>query len=267
MSQKINKNDLKSPDIVQAELRKGFQWTTSHSQMVLGLSAVVLLAWGGWLAMDHFAQAKETTAQAEFFKIEKKYLEKKDKFSQSLNEEMKKDLANKKAKNDAKNTVETKSSAEGPTGDLAKDYGSEIEDFSQLISKNPSTKAAQMAGLHLAQIQVEYGQFAQAEDSLKKVLSNKSTLLSALVMKQLGVVQSNLNNCQGALESWSKVLANAEGKSFYADIKLNMGLCYESLKDFSNAEKMYADVKSVDANSPISKSAEKYLKLLETVKK
>ncbi len=267
MTQKIDKKELKSPDAIQKELQKGFKWSTEHSQMLLGAGVLVVLVWGGLLVKAHFDEKAETEIQAEFFKAEKSFMEKKDKFNQAMSQAAtaEKDSKSKdKASKDAKKEV-----AELPkaTGDLAKDFGSEIEQFAKIIETKPKSKAAQMAALHAAQTQLEYGQFPAAEATLKKVVETKNSILSGLLMKQLGISQANQNNCQAALQTWQKVLANSEAKSLHADVKLNMGLCYEALKDFSNAEKMYTDAKTADSNSATSRSAEKYLKLIQTIKK
>jgi len=50
-------------------------------------------------------------------------------------------------------------------------------------------------------------------------------------------------------------------------VKLKSGLCYETLKDNAKAEKLYAEVSSSDKDSATARAADKYLRLLQSMKK
>jgi hypothetical protein len=52
----------------------------------------------------------------------------------------------------------------------------------------------------------------------------------------------------------------------HAGIKLKEGLCYENLKDLTKAEQMYSEAKNDDKESAVARTAEKYLRLLQTAK-
>lgn len=282
MNQKIDKKDLKNPDIIQGELQKGFQWTTSHSNLVGGIVILVLVVWGGLLIKGHFDQKNEEQIQAQFFKAEKSFIEKKEKFEQAIaNEKTAKDK-----KPDAGKGAESEK-LEKASGDLVKDFGSQMDEFAKIVNEHPNTNAAQMAALHFAETQIQYNKAADAEVLLKKVSVDKKSILSALVLKQLGTAQANQNKCQDAIQTWSKILTIASAKAIHADVKLNQGLCFESLNDFASAEKKYAEAKIPEmpvADSPekqklidegkikptpsaTNKTAEKYLKLLQSTKK
>lgn len=53
MDKKELKRTLKNPDAFQAELQKGFQWTTQHSQLVMIIVGAFLLVGGGFAAKSY----------------------------------------------------------------------------------------------------------------------------------------------------------------------------------------------------------------------
>jgi predicted negative regulator of RcsB-dependent stress response len=136
----------------------------------------------------------------------------------------------------------------------------------KIINEKPASKAAKMAALHLADVQLEYQKPQDAAETLKKVDIDNKDLLSGLVQNQLGTVQANLNDCNAAISTWQKVLSNARAKALHTAIKLKEGLCYENLKDLSKAEQMYSEAKNDDKESAVARAAEKYLRLLQMAK-
>ncbi|MGZ5279334.1 MAG: tetratricopeptide repeat protein [Pseudobdellovibrionaceae bacterium] len=255
---KISKQDLKSPDKLQQELQKGFQWTTQHSKLT-GLVLLSFLVLGaGISAKSYFDEKSENEIQAKYYSVEKKFLDKKTSFEQAK--------AASQAPKDPKAKTPPPAVEGKATGDFNQDFGPLAEDMMKIISEKPSSKAAKMAALHLAGTQIEYQKMTEAEATLKKVNADSKDLLSGLVQNQLGTVQANLNDCNGALSTWSKVLSNARAKALHSGVKLKQGLCYENMKDLAKAEQMYLEAKNEDKESVVARSAEKYLRLLQTAK-
>jgi predicted negative regulator of RcsB-dependent stress response len=256
---KISKQDLKSPDKIQQELRKGFQWTAQHSKLV----GVILLAFfvlgAGISAKNYLDEKRENDLQAKYFQAEKKFLEKKSGFEQAK-------MAEAQPK-DPKAKTPPPAAAGKPTGDFAQDYGSVTEEMMKVIAEKPSSKAAKMAALHVSSVQIEYQKMTEAESTLKMIDTGSKDLLSGLIENQLGTVQANLKNCNSALSTWDKVLSNARARSLHANIKLKQGLCYESMNDTAKAEKLYNEAKADDKESATAKTADKYLRLLQTAKR
>ncbi len=253
-------------DTIQKELRQGFVWSTKHSQIVFGSVLVLVVGWGGILIKDYFQSRTEASAQEALFPIEKTYLDKKEKFDQAATQ-----AAANALKSQDKNTGKAKadlpagnSSSQLATGDVAKDFGTETAAFENIITKHSNTKAAMMAAIYLAEIQTKYGKSAEAEATLKRVSSSGNSMISGLVLKLLGTTQANLNNCSGAIDTWKKVLMISEAKALSNEVRLNMALCYESMQDFGNAEKMYLEIKNTEPTSPVARTAENYLKVLKT---
>jgi predicted negative regulator of RcsB-dependent stress response len=257
---KFDKRELKSPDKFQQELQKGFQWTTQHSKVV-GIALIAFLALGAGLSAKSYLDEKnEADIQARYFQAEKKLDEKKAAF-QTAQEKPAMDPKKKNAQDAAP-------AGEKATGDFDKDYGSAAGDLMKIIDEAPKSKAAKMAALNLAEVQVEYKKLPEAQNTLSKVAAHDShDLLSGLVQTQLGTVQADLNDCNSAVSTWGKVLANKEAKSLHSSVKLKSGLCYETLKDNAKAEKLYAEVSSGDKDSATARAADKYLRLLQSTKK
>lgn len=264
MTTKLTKEDIKSPDQVTQTLRKGFVWTTNHSQMVLGALGVFVVAGVIWSVMSYFNEQKEMSQQEKYFALEKSYTEIKRGFDESARNEL---MAAQAKDKTAKPPVGKKAS-----GDLQADYGSVVSGFESFIADAPKTKAAQMAALNVSDIYLNYKKNEEALSALQKVESglSKSDALSALVWMQMGNALANKNDCQGAVEKWQNIVA-AKGLSFAHDeAKLRMGFCYESMNDLAKAEEIYTEVSkkdtSAEANIDATREAQKYLRLLKAKK-
>lgn len=262
---KTKKSHDKSTDIVQKDLRMGFQWTVQHSKSVAVVVGVFLLIGAAISAKTYFNDKAENEIQSEYYKVEKTFSEKKAKFEQAEEAAKAPKKAADKKQEEAKAIAEAL--ANKASGDFEKDYGTLAQDLNKIIEKAPSSKAAKMAALNLSGVQVQYKKAEEAKSTLSKVFTNNSNdLLSGMVAAQLGTVQANQNDCAGAISTWQKVLANSSAKALHGEIKLKQGLCYESLKDYSKAEQSYSSAQQDDKEGNIGKTAEKYLRLMKSSK-
>jgi tetratricopeptide (TPR) repeat protein len=259
LSKKISKKDLKAPDQFHAELIKGFQWTTSHSQAVLGLVAVFVIAGAVYSGVTYFKSEKENTVQQKYYTFERQYTEKKAGFDQAL---MQKDKKDPKAP-----------PVEAASGDLQKDYGTVVEGFESVLKEYPKTRGGQMAALNLSEIYANYKKNDDALRVLKAVEPGlgASEMLTALVYSQMGNIYADQNDCKQAIEQWQKIVDSKKLAFAQNEAKLRMGVCYESLNDLSKAEQMYTEASKKDEATPgddmsASRDAEKYLKLLKMKK-
>ena len=252
---------LRNADQFQRSMIEGFQWTTSHSKIVIGL-IVAFVVVGGGLALAQYQQMKtETQVQEKYFVLEKQYMEKKSGFEQAEQAKLKKDKdADKKAP-----------APVAASGDLQKDYGDIPASFEALIKEYPKSRGAQMSALNLSEIYLEYKKPEEALRTLNSVAANlgSSEMLNALVLSQLGSVYADQNNCKGAVQEWEKIVNNKNLRFAHDEAKIRMGICYEALNDLGKAEQLYTEVsKKDDANGDFgaSKDAEKYLRLLKMKK-
>ncbi len=257
---KIDKKDLKNPDAFQAELQKGFQWTTQHSKMVATALLGLLVLGAGVSAKSYLDEKSENEIQAQYFQVEKKWNEKKSSFETAESQ------ATAAAKKDSKAKASEAPPAHKASGDFEQDYGTLAAEMMKIIDSSPKSKAAKMAALNVAEIQLQYGKFQEAQELLKKVESNPKDLLSGLVLLQLGTAQADLNDCNSAISTWQKVVTSKEIQSLHPAAKLKQGLCYENTKDVAKAEQMYTEARNEDKDSAAGRSADKYLKLLQATK-
>ncbi len=257
MTTKLTKNDLKK-DAVTEELQKGFVWTTRHMNGVIIFLVGFALVGAGYSAYSYFDTKKEEESQELYYQAEKTYLNQKQKFDAYEAEANKPPVA-KKAKEEKEAATEPK--GEKPSGDLVKDYGKAISELEFVVSKDSSSNSAMMAALTLSDIYSQYQMNDKAQANLDKIKVG-SNLLSIMIMDRKASTKANLGDCKSALSIWDQALAVKTAKFMAADIKLKKGLCFESMNDISNAKVMYTQAKEGEAQSPTTKTAEKYLQLL-----
>lgn len=255
---KLSKDEIKKPDALTKELKKGFEWTAQHSNLVLGLVGVFILAGGGYSVYQWMQISAEKKLQSQYFSIEKQYLEKKTKFDQFAAKQAEPVKAEKNKK-----VEDNEDKGLKPTGDLDQDYGSVLAAFEKFVTEKPASSAAKMSALQAAGIYLSYKQPEKAIAVLNKVRGSGDTL-SAMVFSQMGTAFADKGDCKSAIDTWSKVLSNKKVGFLYPEVKLKQGICYEALKDVASAEKLYMEVKEANAGS-ISSSAENYLRALKTV--
>lgn len=239
----------KAVDPFQKELQKGFKWTTEHTRLVTIVVLAFIVIAGGLGIKSYFDTKKEMEAQTAYFPLEKVLLEKRSQFM---------------AADEPSPNKKAPMTAVKASGDFSKDYGTEAQALDAFINKYPSSKAAQMAALNLSTLQNEYKQFAEAEKTLEKVNSDASTLISGLVLSELGNAKANLNDCQNAIDTWNKVLRNKNAAFLQSSVKLKQALCYEALKNPEKAKSLYAEIKASDKEGNLGKTADKYIRLLGT---
>jgi tetratricopeptide (TPR) repeat protein len=259
----LDKNEVRKPDVVTEQLKEGFSWTQKHSQTVIGLVLAFVVLGGGYGIFSYFAEQKELKVQSEFYTVERQYLDKKQKFEEAT-------IAQDKAKKEPakKDAAEAKSESTPAlaSGDIEKDYGTEVKGLKDIIAKYPTSQAAKMAALTLSEIQVSYKLQDQALESLSVLNKNLSgnDLLSALVLSQTGNLMAEKQDCKSAIGEWEKVVKNNAAQFLHDEVQLRMGICYESLSDFKKAEELYGKVSTSKPDSVTGKTAEKYKRLLKS---
>jgi predicted negative regulator of RcsB-dependent stress response len=265
LSTKLSKDDVKNPDQVLKTLNQGFQWTQAHSTMMIAAIAAFLVLGVGVSIFTSMSEKKETQAQASYGQFEKTYLDKKRGFEEAIRDSLKPNPLKEKDPKAAAKAV--------ATGDIEKDYGTEVAGFNKVIAENGGTKAAQMAALSLSEIYLNYKKTDEAYQALQKVepKSHGNDLISYVVLTQYGNVLSEKNDCKGAVDQWGKVLAHKEALFLHDTLRIKSALCYEKMNDLGKAEELYKKVsqnsqaqpESAGGEAGLSKDADKYLRLLK----
>ena len=255
----VSSADARRPDVMTAELKKGFEWTTQHSKLV-GFTVIGLFVLGLiWAAASAWSNSKEEGLQEKYFAQEKAYTKKKeafDKFSNSAN-----------LPPDPKTKEIPKPEGEKASGDMNQDYGPMIQGFQAIIKEAPSSHAAALSAMSLLQIYSDYQKPEEALNTLKEVQTSGGTL-GVITQFELGMQMANKGDCKGALDLWTALSKNQRAEFLKPQMKLKMGVCSESLGDKTKAEEMYRDVaeSAGSKDTPTGKTAGKYLRLLEASK-
>lgn len=243
---KPRKDDL---DIVTTELKKGFEWTTKHTTLVVGLLGLLIVVGGGYAIYSTVAKNKEIELQAKYYDLEAVVTKKRGDFEM--------------AKNPPPVTPDQPAppATAKPSGDLQKDYGDVTAQLADFAKTNPSTTAGSMAALNLASLQAEYNQTEAAISTLKTVNPPKS-FLGALVQMELATQLANANNCPEATGIWQKLIDTPSAAFLKGEAKLKMGLCAEATGDLTKAQSFYSEVEKDYKDTAAGRSASQYLRLL-----
>ena len=268
MSTKFTKKELKTPDQVLKTLEDGFQWSQTHSTLLMSAIAIFIVGGIGLSIFGAMSEKKESGAQEAYAQYEKTYLDKKRGFEEAERQTLKPNPAT-----DPKAPAKVKA-----TGDMDKDYSAEVAGFNKVLEEHPSTKAAQMSALTLSEIFLAYKKPDDALQALQKVekKSQGKDLISYVVLTQFGNVLSEKNDCPAAVGQWDKVIARKEATFLHDTLRLKSAFCYEKMNDLAKAEELYKKI-SANAQAPadpttgmgeagLGKEADKYLRLLKLKK-
>lgn len=251
---KSGKRDPKAPDALTAELKKGFEWTTRHTQLILVAIVLFVGIGGGYSIWKYFRDRNEKAVQAKYFDLESQVLKKKEAFEA------------------AKAPIPPMPKGEKPpekketpaTGDFAQDYGDLPQKLSAFIVENPKTKAGAMAALTLAGLQSEYNKHGEALETLKKV--QPSGLLASLVKMQIATLTANEGKCAEAIPLFEQLVGDPASSFLKLEAKLKVALCSEAAGDLAKAETHLNQVIEEGKQQPVARSAQKYLRLLQMKK-
>jgi tetratricopeptide (TPR) repeat protein len=147
--------------------------------------------------------------------------------------------------------------------DYEKDFSAIVKKFEGVIESDPSSTAALMAALNIAEIGAQYHKEDVALSALNKAKPS-TNILSVLLLNEKATAQANLNDCKSAVETWSKLVNLPQAAAIKGQVLLKQGLCYESLNDNVKAEENYNKVIADSKEGNLSKSAEKYIRLLKS---
>ncbi len=269
MDKKLTKEEVRTPDKMTLILDRIAIWTGKNVVMVAGVVISLLVLGGAFSVFDYFKTKKENELQSEMSRIERQYTDKKTKFKEALQaENIKAPAATKKETLKQETPMPALVKA---TGDLEKDYGSEVTGFQDLVVKNPKSKAAQMSAIYLAEIYSEYKQPEKAIETLNKVVpkNDASDILSALAVNLKAGLLADQGNCPQAVDIWQSIIQQKKADYLHGEAKLRSAVCYEKMNDSTKAEQFYTELSksTVSKDEPedkaVTEDAKKYLRLLK----
>lgn len=239
----------KNTDAVTAELRRGFEWTTTHTTLVLSVIAIFIIGGGGYVAYSSMAKSKEAELQAKYYAIESVVNKKRADFDEAKNP------------TPPQPGEPTPTAKAKPTGDMAKDYGDVTDSLLKFAQDNPKSAAGAMAALNLASLQAEYNQPEAAITTLKTIQPSQN-MLGALVRMELATQIANAGNCPEADAIWAELIKQPSANFLKAEAKLKMGLCAETQGDTARAQAMFKEVETEFKDTAAGRSAAQYQRLL-----
>lgn len=239
---KLSKEDIRGPDTLVKGVRALQRRLLPYVKPLLILSGVLIVIGGGYsLYKDHLDRV-ELEAQEVYFLV-KKSLEELQKPSEEEKEFKAESLDTKKIE----------------------DFEKQITELNRIISKYPKTTARILSSFTLSDLYIEYEEKGKAVEVLEDIdsLIDRDSVLYGLLNLRLSRLKSEMGNCIEAIPALQKINANKALSSFFAESLLRQGLCYESLGQFAEAERIYKDLNQNYSDTAQGRSAKKYMRLLK----
>ncbi len=122
--------------------------------------------------------------------------------------------------------------------------------FKEIADEYSNTKSANIANAYLGGLYLRQGNFQEAIKYLQKYSDTGSEVLDPLVTGLIGDAYSESKDYKSAADYYKKA-ADKSKNSYTTPLFLKkLGLVYEALEDFKNAEKSYQSIKSDYPESP-----------------
>ncbi len=247
MSQKIDKDVLKGPDMFVSTSDKVFNIIEKHFKIFLtaGCAAIVLAV--GYVTMNYLNSRKEQKA-AESLYAPESALKKAE--SELREQRMKKPK-------DAK--------MDDNAPDFAKDLAPHVEKVKVAIVANADTKAAVVSALNLSNFLTQQKQYKEALEILEmpKARPPSGELLSGFWNMHRGIVLLENGQIDPAIAAYTVVANDPNLKAFHPEAFLKLGICYELKGDSAKARETYEKVGREFPDSEASTSAQQYLRLMD----
>lgn len=117
-------------------------------------------------------------------------------------------------------------------------------DLKSFMAVNKGLIAGQMASMYLSDLLIKENKAMEALEVLKASKSTDSHLTSLLLIKKIGQIQAQLNQCNEAVATWDDLLKIKSARFLKDELKINQSLCYIEQKDWTKAEKLLAEIKN-----------------------
>lgn len=237
-------------DFLQDSVLGLVETLAKHKTIVIAVVAAIAVGGIGYAANGAIKSRTESKAQNAFFPIEKSYTEKREKFDQAKFA----DLAGQKAEGAIK-----------ATGDLAKDYGTLVEDLEAFAKTHAGTAAGAQAAMLAAETRMSYNQADLAGSTLDSLVkeTKATNLMGGLVRMANGNAWAQAGKCDLAVKAWEQVLATKEISFLHGEAALRSGLCLEKSGDKTKAAEMYRKASGESERSSASQTAKALLRAIE----
>jgi len=116
--------------------------------------------------------------------------------------------------------------------------------FKEIADEYSNTKSANIANAYLGGLYLRQGNFQDAIKYLQKYSDTGSEVLDPLVTGLIGDAYSESKDYKSAADYYKKAADKASNTYTTPLFLKKLGLVYEALEDFKNAEKAYQSIKS-----------------------
>lgn len=115
--------------------------------------------------------------------------------------------------------------------------------FKEIADEYSNTKSANIANAYLGGLYLRQGKFQDAIKHLQKYSPTGSQILDPLVVGLIGDAYSESKDYKNAADHYKKAVDKSKNSYTTPLFLKKLGLVYEALEDFKNAEKSYQSIK------------------------
>jgi len=252
VSTKMDKNDLKTPDMFLSTSDRFFHWMEQNARAIVAAVLVVLVGAIGFVGYGYWSEARELKAAEALFKPESELKEIETKLRESRAAKMQ-ELAG------------LKKEAKAEPADYARDLAPIVEKMREQIKAHSNTKVALVSALNLSNFLMQQKQFSAALEVLDTPEYRPATndLLSGFWHMHRGVAYLENQKPDEALKEYKSVLEAKALKYFHPEALLKTGVAHEMKGDTNKAREIYERLGREHQDTEAGSTAQQYLRLLE----
>jgi predicted negative regulator of RcsB-dependent stress response len=250
----LSKADLKKPDVFVSSVSKTWMGIEKYRMLFFTLAVLLLAGGAGFSVYSWKLNKNEAEAQGQYFLAKK-----------TLEEIQKTFEVDKEAVMAAEKKNEKPPMPKQKSGNLEQDFGPAVQKLEGVVQSHPKTKAAVMAGLELSALFQDYKQADRAlavMENLEKTTAPKE-IVHGFVLLHKGNALQMKGDCQAAINSWDKIVAEKSLQLLHGEALLREGLCQEKLGDKNKSQEIYKRLSQDFADTEAGKAAKRYLRLTQ----
>jgi hypothetical protein len=217
-------------DRLNDQLLKTAEWTGKNFKSV-GMTVTAIFVLGAfWVGAHHLGERKAASALAEYAPIERDFNTWK--------------TPEKSTPVDSQKKPEEKVPPVDPKALFSR--------MIEFVKAKGDVPASHLMVLMASEVVEKLGATEQSEllSVAEKSFESGSGLLAALLALKKGDLEANAGQCEKALQTWGTLLSQKKAEYLHSAARLKMGLCFEKLSQFVEAEKFYDQViQSQEKNS------------------